>query len=461
MTLRLYDSRTRATREFEPINPGTVGIYVCGPTVQDAPHIGHLRSAIAFDVLRRWLTESGYEVVLIRNVTDIDDKILHAAGHAGEPWWALGERHNREFDEAYEAAGVLPPTLAPRATGHIPEMVALMHRLIEAGHAYPSGGDVYFDVRSFPDYGNLSGQKLDAMQATERTDTNRPKRDPLDFALWKAARPGEPSWQTPWGPGRPGWHLECSAMATKYLGPTFDIHGGGLDLLFPHHENELAQSVSAGDGFARFWLHNGMVNIGPAKMSKSLGNSLFALDLFESLRPAVVRYALLAPHYRSELTWSDGVLAEADAALSRVENFLRAVGNVAFNGQEPADGPAWQAFAEAMDDDLSLPRALAVLHSAVREGNAALEVDPAGQVQLLARQVRRMVAVLGLDSGPAGSADGRLTAVADGLVQLVLDARAGARKRRDYTEADRIRERLAGLGVSVEDTAGGVRWRIE
>jgi cysteinyl-tRNA synthetase len=284
VSLHLYDSLTRRQQRFEPLRPGRVGIYVCGPTVQAPPHVGHVRSAIVFDQLRRWLGESGYDVTYIRNVTDIDDKILHDAGHEGIPWWQLAERNTRHFTAAYDAVGCLPPTYEPRATGHVPEMIVLMDRLIESGHAYASGGDVYFDVRSMPTYGALSGQRPDAMMATEKVDDERPKRDPLDFALWKGAKLGEPSWPPPWGAGRPGWHLECSAMATKYLGPTFDIHGGGLDLVFPHHENERAQSKSAGDPFAQLWMHHGLLNIGGEKMSKSLGNSFVAADVLERVR---------------------------------------------------------------------------------------------------------------------------------------------------------------------------------
>ena len=374
VSLHLYDSLTRRLQRFEPLQPGRVGIYVCGPTVQAPPHVGHVRSAIVFDQLRRWLAESGYAVTYIRNVTDIDDKILHDAGHEDIPWWQLAERNTRHFTAAYDAVGCLPATYEPRATGHVPEMIVLMDRLIEAGHAYASGGDVYFDVRSMPSYGALSGQRPDAMMATEKVDDDRPKRDPLDFALWKGAKPGEPFWPTPWGIGRPGWHLECSAMATKYLGPTFDIHGGGLDLVFPHHENELAQSTCAGDGFAKLWMHHGLLNIGGEKMSKSLGNSFVAADVLERVRPQVLRYYLGGAHYRSTLDYTDDGLAEATAAYGRIETFVRNATDL-LDGEiaaGDADSPAWQAFSAAMDDDLAMPAALAVIHQAVRSGNAAL-----------------------------------------------------------------------------------------
>src|SRR4051794_29807861 len=314
MVLRLYDTLTRTTREFAPVTAGAASIYVCGPTVQSPPHVGHARSAIAFDILRRWLTASGYDVTFLRNVTDIDDKILHNAGHEELPWWALATRNTRAFTAAYDALNVLPPTGEPRATGHVPEMIQLMHRLIEAGHAYAAGGDVYFDVLSFPPYGSLSGQQPDQMLSGEEPAA---KRDPLDFALWKGAKPGEPQWETPWGPGRPGWHLECSAMATRYLGGTFDIHGGGLDLVFPHHENERAQSAAAGDGFARYWVHNGLVGIAGEKMSKSLGNSLLVDAMVTEVRPAELRYYLGQAHYRSGIEYSRKALDEAVAAYRR------------------------------------------------------------------------------------------------------------------------------------------------
>jgi cysteinyl-tRNA synthetase len=464
--LRLHDTRTRSVRPFEPLTRGVVTVYVCGPTVQSPPHVGHARSAVAFDLLRRWLLASGHEVVFARNVTDIDDKILHNAGHEEIPWWALAERNTRAFMAAYDALGVLPPTVEPRATGHVPEMIVLMQRLIDAGHAYPAGGSVYFDVRSFPSYGELSGQRIDAMQASEDPGD---KRDALDFALWKAAKPGEPTWETPWGPGRPGWHLECSAMATKYLGPTFDIHGGGLDLVFPHHENEIAQSCAAGDGFARFWLHNGLVNTGGEKMSKSLGNSLVVADVLERVRPQAVRYVLGAAHYRSIIDWTPEGLADADAAYARLETFVR-------NALDLLDGPGdaealaleageatetWQAFAEAMDDDLAVPRALGVLHGAVRDGNGLLAGGDRKALAAVLAVVRRMLAVLGLDpvsQWPAAGSD--LTPVVDALVGVALQARQAARERKDFAEADRDRDALTAAGIVVEDTAQGPRWRI-
>ena len=464
MSLHLYDSLSRQLRPFEPLQPGRAGIYVCGPTVQSPPHVGHLRSAVAFDQLRRWLTASGYDVTYIRNVTDIDDKILHNAGHEDVPWWQLAERNTRLFTAAYDAVGCLPPTYEPRATGHVPEMIVLMDRLIEAGHAYASGGDVYFDVRSLPSYGELSGQRPDAMMATEKVDEERPKRDPLDFALWKGAKPGEPLWPTPWGPGRPGWHLECSAMATKYLGPTFDIHGGGLDLVFPHHENELAQSTGAGDGFARTWMHHGLLNIGGEKMSKSLGNSFVAADVLARVRPVVLRYYLGSAHYRSGLDYTDDGLDEATSAYGRIETFVRNASEL-LGDDSPSvesDSLAWQAFSAAMDDDLAIPAALAVIHQAVRAGNQGLAERDRQTVGYALADVRRMLVVLGLDpltQWPA-AAGGDVTETIDALVRLALEARANARTRKDFAAADAVRDQLVAAGIHVEDTAEGPRWRL-
>ena len=463
MSLHLHDSLSRRLVPFEPLRPGHVGIYVCGPTVQSPPHVGHVRSGIVFDQLRRWLIASGYDVTYIRNVTDIDDKILHNAGHEDVPWWALAERNTRNFTAAYDALGCLPPTYEPRATGHVPEMIVLMDRLIASGHAYASGGDVYFDVRSLASYGELSGQRPDAMMATEKVDDDRPKRDPLDFALWKGEKPGEPSWPTPWGAGRPGWHLECSAMATKYLGSTFDIHGGGLDLVFPHHENELAQSTSAGDGFARLWMHHGLLNIGGEKMSKSLGNSFVVADVLERVRPQVLRYYLGSAHYRSTLDYTDDGLAEATAAYGRIETFVRNA--IEFLGEVDEDVPqslAWQAFSAAMNDDLAIPAALAAVHQAVRSGNGGLAEGDRRTVNYALVDVRRMLVVLGLDpvtQWPA-SGSGDATETIDALVRLALGARADARTRKDFAAADAVRDQLVAAGINVEDTAEGPRWRL-
>ena len=471
MTLHLHDTATRTVRPLAPLRPGHVGVYVCGPTVQAAPHVGHVRSAVALDVLHRWLRESGHAVTFVRNVTDIDDKIIHDASHDDEPWWALATRQERAFERAYDAVQVLPPTATPRVTGSIPAIVALVARIVERGHAYASGGDVYLSVRSVPTYGALSGQSPDALRASGRAVAHGhtgTKRDPLDFALWKAAKPGEPSWPSPWGPGRPGWHIECSAMAVEHLGEEFDLHAGGVDLVFPHHENEVAQSTCAGHGFARHWLHHGLVTTGGEKMSKSRGVATSVQEVLENTRPQVLRYALGAGHYRSPLEWSASTLPEAEAAYGRIETFVRNADDA--SGGARADAPAdealgkasWEEFAAALDDDLGVPQALAVVHAGVRAGNALLA---AGDLPALAGTlagVRRMLRVLALDPVEQwpGSAGGELGPVVDALVALAVEARADARARKDWTQADALRDRLAAAGVVLEDTAAGVRWRL-
>src|SRR5580698_3596188 len=373
MTLRIHDTATRAIREFVPVSPGQAGLYLCGATVQAPPHIGHIRSGVSFDVVVRWLKVTGLSVTFCRNVTDVDDKIIRVAEADGTDWWAVAERNQRAFTRGYNALGCLPPDVEPRATGHVPEMIVLMQRLIDAGHAYAAAGDVYFDVQSLPGYGQLSGQRLEHMLAADDAEPGG-KRDPRDFALWKGAKPGEPFWETPWGPGRPGWHLECSAMSTKYLGATFDIHGGGLDLLFPHHENEQAQSRSAGDGFARYWLHNGLVRVGGEKMSKSLGNSLLVDNMILAVRPVELRYYLGQAHYRSEIDYSPEALGEAATAYRRIEGFVTRAAQLLEAGAEaapldPSAGSLPGPFTAAMDDDLGVPQALAAVHEAVRQGN--------------------------------------------------------------------------------------------
>jgi cysteinyl-tRNA synthetase len=461
--LALYDTRTRRVRPFEPVTPGQVGIYLCGPTVQSSPHVGHLRGAVVVDVLRRWLIESGYDVTLVRNVTDIDDKIIINATGCGESPFALAERFTREFNRAYDAVGVLPPTIEPRATGHIPEMVELMQRLIERGHAYAAEGSVWFSVASFPGYGGLSGQKPDAVQAS--TENEGGKRDPRDFALWKGAKPGEPTWETPWGSGRPGWHLECSSMAAKYLGAQFDIHGGGLDLVFPHHENERAQTDTGldfeGDAeMARFWMHHGLLNVsGGEKMSKSLGNAFLVDDVLRETRPQALRYYLLAAHYRSAILYGADQLAEASSTYDGLEGFVLRHQELAADGidwVDSADEPLWKAFADAMDDDLATPRALAVVHEAVKAGNSAK--DPTREYAL----VRRMLATLGLDplSQWAAAGGGNLQHVVDHLVAGALERRAEARRAKDWATSDAIRDELAAAGVAVEDTPQGQRWEL-
>ena len=464
MSLHLYDTGTRSVRRFEPLHEGRVGMYVCGATPQAAPHIGHLRSGIVYDLLERWLIQSGYEVTFARNITDVDDKILAVAAERGVPWFAVSEANQRVFSRGYEVLGCLPPTIEPKATGHVPEMIVLMRRLIEAGHAYNVGDDVYFDVLSWAgDDGvlPLSHQRLDSMRAAGDTPNEELKRDPRDFALWKGAKPGEPWWETPWGPGRPGWHLECSAMATKYLGASFDIHGGGVDLIFPHHENELAQSQAAGDGFARYWVHNGLLTVGGEKMSKSVGNVVLLADLLAKARPVEVRYYLGAAHYRSLIDYSDAALAEAAAGYQRIEGFVTRATEVL--GAVPA-GDLPEAFAAAMDDDLNVPKALAIVHEAVRDGNSALAADDKHAARAALAAVRAMTGVLGVDPlapewAQAGSDD--LHRVVDALVEVALEQRRAARSRKDYAAADAIRDGLAAAGILVEDTPHGARWELK
>lgn len=463
MSLRLYDTAARAVRDFTPLRAGRASLYVCGLTVQGPPHIGHIRAAVSFDVLRRWLEAGDLEVTYVRNVTDIDDKILAKAAERDVPWWAWAYLNERACTRAYDVLGVLPPTYEPRATGHIPEMVELMQRLIDRGHAYAVDGDVYFDVRSFPAYGALTGQRLENLEPAADTDTDERKRDPRDFALWKAHKPGEPetaSWATPWGRGRPGWHLECSAMAGKYLGEAFDIHGGGLDLRFPHHENEQAQSCAAGERFAQYWMHNGWVTLGGEKMSKSLGNTALVEEVVQRVRPVELRYYLVAPHYRSMIEFTDAALEEAAAGYRRIESFVKRAAERVGSTVDPTLPDAFRA---ALDDDLGTPAAIAAVHEAVREGNTALADGDDAAASAALGAVRGMLGVLGLDPlDPqwATGSDDRLAAATDGLVALALEQRQAARARKDFAAADAIRDQLTTLGVSVEDTPDGPRWEL-
>ncbi|WOF23790.1 cysteine--tRNA ligase [Microbacterium betulae] len=459
MTLRLYDTRAQALRDFAPLDPENVTMYVCGPTVQSGPHVGHLRAALSFDLLRRWLAHRHGRVTFVRNVTDIDDKVLDNAT-PDEPWWALAYRVEQEFDAAYAAIGILPPTYEPRATASIPQMQEIIRELIDRGHAYAAQGDVYFDVRSWREYGALTRQSIDAMEDAQDADP-RGKRDPHDFALWKGAKPDEPRsavWESPWGAGRPGWHIECSAMSRRYLGPEFDIHGGGLDLRFPHHENELAQSTAAGDAFARYWVHNGLVTVDGQKMSKSLGNVVPAADLLETWPSEVVRYALAAAHYRSSLDISAKAREEAQAALDRIRTFrdraLRTLGPT-------ASGVLPEAFEAALDDDLGIPQGLAVLHEHVRIGNTALDARDDETARGALTAVLGMMDVLGFASAKAVASGGAAEAALGTLVDHLLAQRSDARAAKDWTTADRIRDTFAAAGIVLEDTADGTVWSID
>jgi cysteinyl-tRNA synthetase len=469
VTLRLYDTATRSVRDFTPREPGKASVYLCGVTVQAGPHIGHLRSGVNYDVLRRWMTRIGYDLTFIRNITDIDDKVLDKAAEAGVPFWKLAYANERVLGATYDALNVLAPTYEPRATGCITEMHELIKRLIDKGHAYPAddgSGDVYFDVHSFAAYGSLSNQRVDDMEPAPDAPA-RAKRDPRDFALWKGAKADEPpdaQWVSPWGPGRPGWHIECSAMCWRFLGEEFDIHGGGLDLRFPHHENEVAQSHAAGLPFARYWVHHAMLNLGTSKMSKSDGNVITLEALLSAgIRAVELRYYLLAPHYRSTIDYSDDALREAAAAYQRIENFAQRAAELYGPGAADAALPA--EFVEAMDDDLNTSRAVAAVHEAVRAGNQALTArNEQGTREALA-SVRAMTATLGVDpfdplwTDNAGG--GRLEPVVDALVSLALQQRESARARKDWAAADAVRDQLRAAGVSVEDTPNGPRWTVD
>jgi cysteinyl-tRNA synthetase len=464
--IRLYDSATRELRDLDPVVPGHVGIYHCGLTVQGPPHIGHIRKEVVFDVLRRWLLRSGYDVTIIANVTDIDDKVLAKGEEQGRPWYAVAYENERALHAAYEVLGCIPPTYEPRATGHVPEMVEMIGELIERGHAYPAddgSGDVYFDVRSWPAYGELSNQRIDDMQPAEDAPPEG-KRDPRDFALWKGHKSGEPetaSWPTPWGRGRPGWHLECSAMAAKYLGHEFDIHGGGLDLRFPHHENELAQSRAAGQQFARIWMHNAMLNLGGSKMAKSVGNTLMVSEVVKRVRPIALRYYLAASHYRSIVEFSEEALVEAATAFERIEGYVvRATETT--GGVEP--GAVTSAFASAMDDDLSTPAALAELQAVIGDGNKLLVDGNSEALRSNLGAVRAMLDVLGLDplADPwAESSGGGSDAALATLVDALVEQRQQARADKDFATADRVRDQLAAAGIELEDTAQGARWQVK
>ena len=473
MTFKIYDSASRSLRTFTPLEAGKAGIYLCGATVQGSPHIGHIRSALAFDVLVRWLRRQEYSVTLIRNVTDIDDKILAKASAAGAPWWAWGYKYEKEFTAAYNALGVLPPTYEPRATGHIPEMIALTQRIMHNGHAYAgNAGNVYFDVASLADYGSLTRQSLAELHV-DTSDIEEDKRSPYDFALWKAPKPGEPAsaaWETPWGAARPGWHLECTAMSEKYLGKSFDIHGGGIDLRFPHHENEQAQAHGAGCGFARYWMHNAWVTIKGEKMSKSLGNSLLVESILQEYPAALVRLALGTVHYRSTVAYSEETLLEAAAVWERLSGFVKRAAEMSgeIARAEIAELPAAQLpvdFQAAMNDDLNVAGALAVIHEVVKVGNNALAAGKVAEVQKCQLEVRAMLDVLGLDPLAApwreeDTASSRYQEALDVLVQRLLAQRAAARAEKNWAVADSLRDTLLAAGITVEDSAQGAHWKI-
>jgi cysteinyl-tRNA synthetase len=475
MALRIFNSLSRKKEDFSPLRAGEARIYVCGVTVYDLSHIGHARSAIVFDVVNRYLRFKGLRVTFVKNFTDVDDKIIKRANDEGLPATGVSERYIAEYRADMASIGVLPPDVEPKATEHIPDMVALVKRLIVNGVAYVVDGDVYFEVRRFPAYGGLSGKNIEDLEAGARVDVDERKRDPLDFALWKAAKPGEPAWPSPWGPGRPGWHIECSAMAMRYLGESFDLHGGGEDLIFPHHENEIAQSEAATAlPFVRCWLHNGFVNLGSEKMSKSLGNTLTIRDMVRRHDPEAIRLYLLGTHYRHPLEFSDERIAEAARALGRLSALKAEAARIAVTGSPPPPGvdgglsdevAAQRArFEAAMDDDFNTPQALGVLFDLARVLNTARDqmthgTAGAGPFLRGVDELSTLAGVLGLLEGAGRErepVDGQLQA----RVESLVNRRQEARKRRDFVEADRLRDELTGLGVLMEDTPAGTTWKL-
>jgi cysteinyl-tRNA synthetase len=457
--LQIHNTLTRSKEPFTPIEPGKVRMYVCGMTVYDLCHLGHARVLVVFDIVYRYLKRAGFDVTYVRNITDIDDKILARAAERNEPFGDLTERYIQAMHEDAAALGILPPDLEPRATGHIPEIIAMIQRLIDNGHAYVAdNGDVYYAVASFPGYGRLSGKDPQDLRAGARVEVGEAKRDPLDFALWKAAKPGEPAWESPWGPGRPGWHIECSAMSTGCLGNHFDIHGGGADLQFPHHENEIAQSEGAtGEHFVNVWMHNGFVRVNEEKMSKSLGNFFTVREILARYQPEEIRYFILTSHYRSPLNYDDEHLDNARAALTRLYTALRGLPDApALGGKDYRE-----RFEAAMDDDFNSPEALAVLFDLAREINRVRPDDPAAAASLGA-ELRALGGALGLlDQDPdaylkAGAADDGLS---DAAIDDLIARRTAARKSKDFAEADRIRDELQAAGIVLEDGPGGTSWR--
>jgi cysteinyl-tRNA synthetase len=451
--LKIYNSLTRAKETFMPISPGRAGMYVCGMTVYDYCHLGHARFMVVFDIARRWLSTCGFDVTYVRNITDIDDKIIRRAAENRESIDTLTERFIRAMNEDTAALGVLKPDFEPRATENVPQMIALIGQLVDRGFAYQAAnGDVFYSVRQFRGYGKLSGKSLDELQAGERVEVDLNKRDPLDFVLWKSAKPGEPAWDSPWGRGRPGWHIECSAMSERYLGAHFDIHGGGQDLQFPHHENEIAQSEGAhGHVFVNYWMHNGFVRIDDEKMSKSLGNFLTVREVLERYDAEVVRFFIARAHYRSPLNYSDQHLDDAKGALTRLYTALKTlpIENGAIDWSEPHP----KRFREAMNDDFNTAEAVAVLFDLANEVNR-------GASQSAAAQLRGLGALLGLlQREPAAFLQGRGAELTSSAIERRMAARLAARKAKNFAESDRIRDELLAAGIILEDGPSGTTWR--
>jgi cysteinyl-tRNA synthetase len=447
--IRVHSTLHHALVPFEPRHEGEVSMYVCGPTVQSEPHVGHGRSAVVFDVIRRYLTWRGFRVRYVMNITDVEDKIIAAAAETGETMESLATRMTARFARAYRGLGVLPPDAEPKATEHIDDIIALISTLIERGLAYEREGSVYFSVRALESYGRLSGRDPDELRSGYRIEVHEAKDDPLDFALWKALKPGEPWWESPWGPGRPGWHIECSAMASRYLGNGFDIHGGGADLIFPHHENEIAQSEGAsGQEFARYWLHNGMVNLSGEKMAKSTGQIVDLASILETQGGRGLRLLFLRAHYKSPIEYGEELLESAVEALDRLDRFRERA-----EAGEPSPA-AIEQFIEAMDDDFGTPQAVSLLFDLVREGNRRLDEDE--EVSDLAGAVEEIVGVLGLDDAEPAPEEAPAMEVEE--IERLVGLRDAAREEGRFAEADRIREELAAAGVVLEDGPDGTRW---
>lgn len=477
--MKIYSTLGREKIEFEPRDEGRVSIYVCGPTVYDEPHLGHARSALSFDIVRRYLEYRGYDVTFVMNYTDVDDKIIQRSAREGVAAKDIANRYIEVWDELMSALGVMRPTIAPRATENIEEMIEMIGALISSGHAYEAAGDVYFSIETYPTYGELSGKKIDELQAGARVEPGEGKRHPLDFALWKASE-NDPSWDSPWGRGRPGWHIECSAMSLRYLGEGFDIHGGGQDLVFPHHENERAQAEASGHAFARLWMHVGLVNLGGEKMAKSTGNLVTVAQALSRYRPESLRMLALRSHYRSPVDFGQTEVEQAAAALARIDDFFFRVGRLveiddgtASTGGEPEGDPTRPirpdhareidgfraAFTSAMDDDFNTPAALASVFEAIKSGNQAIDAGAdASVVSSYAALVAELLGAVGLGPREAGKSS-RRTDVADRLVETVLELRESLRAARMFDLADLARSRLEELGVVVEDTPSGPRWR--
>ncbi len=475
--LKIYNTLTKKKEPFQPIEPGKIKIYVCGPTVYDACHIGHARSVIVFDIIVRYLTALGHEVTYIRNFTDIDDKIINRSNELGTSTRELSENHIKEFYEDMDALNVKRATHEPKATDHIPEIIGVIQRLLERGHAYEAGGDVFFAVETFSEYGKLSGRRLQDMQAGARVKIDERKRNPSDFVLWKAAKPKEPMWDSPWGKGRPGWHIECSAMSTHFLGERFDIHGGGKDLIFPHHENEIAQSEGAfGQHFVNFWVHNGFVKINEEKMSKSLGNFLMIKDILKQYHPEAVRLFLLSSHYRSPVDFTDQAMTEAETGLEKIYALLARMAHIESPGHDQeTSGDLWALFCEAMDDDFNTARGLGHVFDAMRRVNRlmddmeeALSEQEQEKISSVRADLMRVAGVLGICTETAShffehrkAQAVERAAIDEALVEQLIADRVQARHQKDWARADQIRQQLSDMNVVLEDRSEGTTWKVK